>query len=107
MNARKSLKKVVLVFVMTGLLFMLNGCGGIPKGTMKNFVDGNLKLQAEGCGIVKADTTKTVFKIKCGLCGYENEEITIDTPVAEKPYTLDWKCPRCGNKQKVMIQVTN
>jgi len=87
------------------MLLALSGCGGIPKGTVKETTVGTVKLTAEGAGIVKADAQKTTFQIKCAVCGFEADPMTIDTPAAGKPYTLDWVCPKCGHKQKIVIQV--
>jgi hypothetical protein len=95
----------VSAVLLAGLALGLCGCYGIPKGTMKNAKVGEATLQATGAGIVSADAQKTTFRIKCAVCGYEPLPITIDTPVAGKPYTLDWVCPKCGHKQKIVIQV--
>ena len=104
----RMLKRVVLVAIMviaTGLVAAVSGCYGIPKGTMKQVSVDHVKLTACGAGIVKADAQKTTFKIKCGVCGFEAQEMTIDTPKPGKPYTLKWICPTCGHKQTIVIQV--
>ena len=91
-----------LAAVGSGLL--AGGCFGIPKGTVRNVSVGSRKLKATGAGIVKADAQKVTFKIKCSVCGFKAEEITIDTPTAGKPYTMDWVCPKCEHKQKIVIE---
>lgn len=106
MKDRKTVGMLVtLMLVATGLALSLSGCGGIPKGTSKELTVGTVKLQAVGAGIVTADAEKVTFAIKCGICGFEPEKITIPTPAAGKPYTQEWVCPKCGNKQKIVIQV--
>jgi hypothetical protein len=106
MKTRRAVGMVVSGLVMAGILFTLGGCFGIPKDTLKEVAVGKVTLQATGAGLVTADAQKTTFKIKCAVCGYEAEPITIDTPVAGKPYILDWVCPNCGHKQKIEIQAT-
>jgi len=64
------------------------------------------KLKATGgATITESDEKKTTFTIKCTKCGFVSKPITIDTPTADKPYTLEWKCPKCGNRQTVTIEV--
>ena len=93
---------IASIFVALGVLG--TGCGGIPKGTSETLTVGAVQLQATGAGLVKADAQKTTFRIKCAICGYE-EERTIDTPTAGKPFTLDWICPKCKHKQTITVQV--
>ena len=101
----QSVVGVVAVTVLAGVASLLiAGCYGIPKGTMQEVALGNVKLAASGAGIIKADAQKTTFRIKCRVCGYETEEITIDTPAAGKPYAYGFKCPKCGHKQTVVIR---
>jgi rubredoxin len=105
MNASKLLSLAAAAVLSTGLGLVLSGCGTVPEGANKSAAAGGVQLEATGAGIVKADAQKTVFKIKCAVCGFVSDEMTIDTPAAGKPYTLDWVCPKCGHKQKVTIQV--
>ena len=105
MKLRNIAGSVMSVALAAGLVLAVSGCFGIPKGTMKDVKVGTVELTVTGAGIVKADAQKTVFKIKCGKCGYETGEMVIDTPVPGKPYILNWVCPRCGHKQKIVIQV--
>jgi len=105
MNGKRMVGVFVSVLIMAGLVFTLCGCRSIPKGSVKEITLGATTLQATGAGIIKADAQKTTFQIKCAFCGFEPEPITIDTPAAGKPYTLDWVCPHCGHKQKIVIQV--
>ena len=96
---------VAVVLMMAGGMLALVGCRGIPAGTTKEITIGATTLQATGAGIVKADAQKTTFRIKCAVCGFEPDPITIDTPTAGKPYVLNWVCPKCGHKQKIVIQL--
>ena len=103
-----SMPGLVVMLSLAGAAVVLNGCHGIPQGTtpaitMAGTEAGTVTLQATGAGLIKADAQKTLFKIECTLCGYESEVIIIDTPVPGKPYTLDWVCPQCGHKQKIII----
>ena len=63
------------------------------------------KLKATGAVVLESNEKKTKIKVKCTKCGFLSAEIEIDTPTADKPYTLDWTCPKCGNKQKVTVEV--
>ena len=105
MDRRSAIRVLASALAMGGLAVVLSGCFGIPKGTLKNTSVGTVKIEASGAGIVSADAQKTTFKIKCAVCGYEAETMTIDTPVAGKPYTLAWICPTCGHKQQIVVQV--
>ena len=106
MRWTKGLRIGMALVVMSGTAVVLNGCGGVPKGTVAQMQTGNLQVTATGAGIVKADAQKITFQIKCGVCGFVTETVTVDTPTAGKPYTLDWVCPKCGHKQKIVISVT-
>jgi rubredoxin len=77
----------------------------IPAGTMRTATVGAVTLNASGAGIVKAEAGKTTYKIKCSLCGYETDNVTVDTPAEGKPYGIRWVCPRCGHKQKIALEV--
>jgi ribosomal protein S27E len=97
---------VVSVLAGIGMMAAAVGCAGIPKGTKEDVSLGaTVTVHATGAGIIKADTEKTTFKIKCSLCGYESEAITIDTPAMGKPHVLKWVCPKCGHKQTITVQV--
>ena len=63
------------------------------------------KLKAAGAIVIASDEKKTKIKIKCAKCGYMTDEMEIDTPTADKPYSLEWTCPKCGHKQTVTIEV--
>jgi len=104
MRARNRFGMIMSVLVAAGFVVALSGCFGIPKGTMKDVKVGDVQLKVSGAGIVKADAQKVTFKIKCAVCGFQSDEITVDTPAAGKPYTMDWVCPKCGHKQKIVIQ---
>ena len=105
MKMRNAVGVAVSGLAMAGFLFAMSGCHGIPRDTTNEVAIGQVTLQATGAGLIKADAQKTTFKIKCAVCGYEDQPMTIDTPVAGKPYILDWVCPKCGHKQKIVIQV--
>ena len=105
MKRRSAIEKIVLAMVVVGLAFALSGCYSIPKGSMKDVKVGDVQLRAIGAGIVKADAQKTTFRIRCAVCGKLSEEMTVDTPTPGKPYTMLYVCPRCGHKQKIVIEV--
>ncbi len=63
------------------------------------------KLKVTGAILIEANAQKTIFKIKCAKCGYQTAAIEIDTPTADKPYRQEWKCPKCGYKQTVAIEI--
>lgn len=98
--------RVMSVCVLIGLALSLSGCIGIPKGTRDTMSVGRLQLLIKGAGIVHADTEKTTFRIKCGNCGFEAEEITVDTPSVGHPYVLNWTCPKCQHRQTVIIEAS-
>jgi predicted nucleic-acid-binding Zn-ribbon protein len=62
------------------------------------------KLVATGATLVESGEKKTKIMITCAKCGYK-AELEIDTPTAKEPYTLEWKCPKCGNKQNITVTV--
>ena len=97
------------MLLLAGTVVTLGGgCHGIPQGTAPTVsVSGAVVLRATGAGLITADAQKTAFKIKCALCGYESEVITIATPTPDTPYTLDWVCPQCGHKQKITIRAVS
>jgi ribosomal protein S27E len=98
--------KLVLSFsVMAGFMFLLNGCSTVPAGASRSIHITTGQLQASGAGILTADTQTTTFRVKCKICGYESEPITIPTPQAGKPYILHWTCPSCGHKQTITIKL--
>lgn len=104
MNLKRVVGGMVLVVVLVGVAGMLSGCFGIPKGTLKVMKTASLAIEAEGAGLVKADSRTVTFRIKCAMCGYEADEITIPTPKPGKPYVLKWTCPECGHNQTVTIE---
>lgn len=105
MNAKSILRIVAMMTVAVGVTTFPAGCQGIPKGTTESASIGSMNVQATGAGIIKADAQTVTFKIKCGLCGFEPESITIPTPIPGKPYTTKWACSRCGHKQSIVIAV--
>ncbi|MBN2144874.1 MAG: hypothetical protein JW774_09650 [Candidatus Aureabacteria bacterium] len=105
MIKNKTIRKVGLILGLLGLVLILSGYSFAPDGTVKEIKFGSKTLAAKGAGIVKADYDKTTFRIKCMTCGYENEKMFIDTPRAGNPYTLDWICPKYGDKQTIVIEI--
>ena len=101
---KKVLKSIITLSVISGFMLALGGCSTVPKGSASTVQMNGVHLQASGAGIIKADAQNTTFRIKCGVCGKESEELVIPTPLAGKPYTLNYVCPRCGHKQKIVIQ---
>lgn len=91
---------------LAGVVVMLAGCAGLPRGTQPVIHVGRLQLAAGGAGMVGADTEKATFRIKCGRCGFEPESFTVDTPSVGRPYHLNWVCPRCGKRQAVHIEAS-
>lgn len=103
MHMRMAGGLVVSALALTALVLLSGGCGTLPAGTFKDVKVGNIQLTATGAGIVRADAQKVAFKIKCETCGKEVPEMIVETPVPGKPYTMDWICPQCGHKQKIVI----
>lgn len=95
---------MAMIIFSLGILSLINGCYGIPKGTTEEAIVGQLKLKATSAGIVKANDKKTTYRIKCTVCSFENENKTIRTPTVQAPYVIDWLCPNCGHKQIIIIQ---
>lgn len=105
MKSGNVLNKFYVSLIVLGLSIAFMGCNRIPEGTMGSVSMGAQVLEATRAGIVKVEGNKTTIQIKCGLCGYISEEMVIDTPSADKPYSLEWKCPKCGHKQMIVVQI--
>jgi predicted RNA-binding Zn-ribbon protein involved in translation (DUF1610 family) len=105
MKISSCVEKFVLAFIIAGLLFVASGCSAMPKGTVKNVTVGTVQIVITGAGIVKSDEKSTTYRIKCQKCGFKSEEVVIETPGLDKPYAIEWVCPRCGRKQKILIKV--
>jgi len=95
-----------IVGLSFGLMVLLSGCVGIPEGTQKNAHIGQLQLQVKGAGLVKADTEKTSFRVKCKGCGSETGDIVIDTPSVGIPYMMNFVCPKCLHQQRIIIDAS-
>ena len=104
MKFKNPLAVILLTLLSSALLSALNGCFGIPVGTTEESTVGQLQLKATNVGIVKANTQKTTYKIRCSVCGFQNENKTIITPTVRDTYVMDWLCPNCGHRQIIMIQ---
>lgn len=102
---KKAFRIMVSLGVLAGFMAVLSGCGTVPKGATRTIEVNGVQLKAAGAGIVKADAQNLTYRIKCGVCGKQSEDIVIPTPQAGKPYTFEWVCPRCGHKQTITIQV--
>ena len=102
---KKNITVTLSLSFLAAAAFLFAGCGTVPKGAARAIQISTAQLQASGAGIIKADAQTTTFQIKCAVCGYVSEEITIPTPQAGLPYTLNWVCPKCGHKQTVVIKL--
>ena len=103
MRTPRVLIPMLALLLAAGTVALVNGCYGLPKGTVAQVEVGGVRITATGAGIVKADAKKTTFQIKCEECGFQTEQITIDTPTPGHPYSLKWVCPTCGHKQTIVI----
>jgi len=61
-------------------------------------------FKATGATVVDADATTVKIHIKCPRCGYATEK-EIPKPTKDKPYSEEWKCPRCGCRVKITVEV--
>ncbi|MEI6168877.1 MAG: hypothetical protein WCS52_16980 [bacterium] len=103
---KRRVRSVMAMGVLIGLAVSLCGCLGLPRGTRETVQVGKLQLSIKGAGLVKADTEKTTFRIKCGRCGNEPGDLTVDTPSVGNPYTLNWVCPQCRHPQPLIIEAS-
>ena len=99
-------RPMMAMWVLVGLAVSLCGCVGLPRGTRETVQVGKLQLSIKGAGLVRADTEKTTFRIKCKRCGGEPGESTVDTPSVCNPYTLNWVCPQCRHPQPLIIEAS-
>ena len=104
MKHKNILAIIVSTLLSTGLLSILSGCYGIPKGTTETATVEQLQLKATSAGIVKANTLKTTYQVRCAVCSFQSDEKTIRTPKPDNTYIVDWLCPNCGHSQIIMIQ---
>ena len=105
MKSGNMLKKIYVTLIVLGLSTAFMGCNRIPPGTTGSVMIGSETLEAVNAGIVKTEGNKTTIQIKCNLCGFVSDPIVIDTPGPDKPYSLEWKCPKCGHKQTIVVQI--
>jgi len=105
MNSRRMFIGSLFTLAVAPLLSSGQSCCAAAKATKKETSTAcAAKLKASGASVVESNEKKTKIKIKCAKCGHVSAEIEIDTPTAGKPYTQDWTCPKCGNKQKITIE---
>lgn len=64
------------------------------------------RYKATGATVLDANAQKTKLWIKCTRCGYTTE-LEIDTPTTDKPFELEWRCPRCGHRQKITVSLAD
>jgi len=102
MTSRRMFISSVLTLAAVPLLSNAQTC--CAAGGSKDAKCCASKLKATGASVVDSNEKKTKIKITCGKCGYLSAEVEIDTPTADKPYALEWACPKCGNKQKVTVE---
>ena len=62
------------------------------------------KLTATGATVVESNDKMTKLAIKCAKCGFK-AELEIDTPTADKPFSLEWVCPKCKHTQQITVAV--
>ena len=105
MTSRRTFVASMLTLAAVPLLSSGQTCGTAAKADTKDSSPSTgPKLNATGAAVLGGCPKKTKIKITCAKCG-KTDEIEIDTPTADKPYTQDWACPKCGCKVKVSVAV--
>lgn len=105
MTSRRTFVASMLTLAAVPLLSSGQTCAAVAKTDKKACAPSTgPKLAATGATVLGGCPKKTKIKITCAKCG-KTEEIEIDTPTADKPYSQVWACPKCGNKQKVSVEV--
>jgi predicted nucleic-acid-binding Zn-ribbon protein len=107
MTSRRVFISTLLTLAAVPLLSNAQTCCAAAKGAgAKEGASAacTVKLTATGAAVVESNEKKSKIKITCAKCG-KCVEVEIDTPTAGKPYAQDWACPKCGNKQKVTVEV--
>ena len=105
MTSRRTFVASMLTLAAVPLLSSGQTCCAVAKADKKDSSPTTgPKLNAAGAAVLGGSAKKTKIKIICAKCG-KTEELEIDTPTADKPYTQDWTCPKCGNKQKISVEV--
>ena len=106
MTSRRTFVASMLTLAAGPLLSSGQTCSAAAKADKKECPPTTgPKLNVTGAAVLGGCPKKTKIKIKCGKCGHQPAEIEIDTPTADKPYSQDWACPKCGNRQKVTVEV--
>ena len=105
MTSRRTFVASVFTLAAVPLLSSGQTCCAAAKAAKKDAPAAcAAKFTATGAAVLESGEKKTKIKITCAKCG-KAVELEIDTPTADKPYALDWACPKCGNKQKVTVAV--
>ena len=105
MTSRRMFVGSMLTLVAIPLLSSGQTCCPIAKAKKEAAAACAAKFKATNATVLETNEKKTKIKIKCSKCGAQSAEIEIDTPTADKPYAQEWTCPKCGNKQKVTVEV--
>lgn len=104
MTSRRLFVGSILTLAAAPLLSSAQTCCPVAKSDKKECAQPTgPKLNATGAEVLGGCPKKTKIKITCAKCG-KTEELVIDTPAAGKPYSQEWACPKCGNKQKVSVE---
>jgi DNA-directed RNA polymerase subunit RPC12/RpoP len=104
MTSRRLFLSSMLTLAAVPLLSSGQTCCAAAKAGKKEGCAANAcKLTAAGATVLESNEKKAKIKVTCAKCG-KTVELEIDTPATGKPYTQDWACPKCGNKQKVTVE---
>ena len=104
MTSRRLFVGSMLTLAAVPLLSTAQTCGGAAKAKKDGCAANACKLTATGAAVTESGEKKTKIKITCAKCG-KVVELEIDTPTGGSPYSQEWTCPKCGNKQKVSVEV--
>jgi hypothetical protein len=65
-----------------------------------------MPVALQGAVIVKQNGLQISYKRKCEKCGYlENSTVSTSAPSTKSSKsTSSFRCPKCGNQQKIEIQ---
>jgi predicted nucleic-acid-binding Zn-ribbon protein len=106
MTSRRTFIGSMLTLAAVPLISSGQACCAADKDAKKAAAPATpSKFKAASAVVGESNEKKTKIKIKCVKCGHLCDEIEIDTPTADKPYTQEWTCPKCGKKQTVKVEV--